>query len=150
MNNEPTFVILSLDLSDLYGAVSERSGCVSEALLCCLDTCDAFSPDALCAASRRIREGSKASEDDQWYDKMTTLGASVEERVFKLLPNLVKMEKEAGGNRSERYKEMYRAALTAKMSTKKREKNHDSQGNFLTDPESCYFAVHDVLVKSKK
>ena len=95
--NEPTFVLLCLDLASLYAAVSGVE-CLTKALSRCLDTHDAFSQESIDAAR----------PNSEWVDKMNTLAASVDDRVFKLLRDLVKLE-------PDRYKELYREALTAKM-----------------------------------
>lgn len=115
--NEPTFVILSLDLANLYAAVSGEE-CLRKALSRCLDTADAFSSEYYQSAMER---GSKSFKE--WSDKMCTLAPSVEDRVFKLLLSLVKIEKETqsgdpGGDAS--YKEVYRVALSAKLALKSR------------------------------
>jgi len=144
--NEPTFVILTLDLSNFYSAVSGEIGCVSKALMCCVDACDAFSTEAIVAASKRRSKCSRAPDDDGWFEKMTTLAGSVEERVFKLLQTLVKMEKDAA-SKVVKYKRMYRAALTAKMAVKNPETQNP--GMFEADPESCSFSVHSLLLSLK-
>lgn len=84
--NEPTTAILSLDLASLYASVMSGEECLTKALACCLDARDAFAPEG-CATRDRNR-------DKDWYEKMTTLSDSVEDRVFKLLLNLVKIEKD--------------------------------------------------------
>jgi len=120
--NEPTFVLLCLDLASLYAAVAGEE-CLSKALLCCLDTHDAFSQAAI--------DGAKNSKD--WLEKMVTLASSVEDRVFKLLRSLVKLE-------SARYKELYREGLTAKMVQNVREENAIDGSN------TKLLALHDMLV----
>ena len=107
--NETTFIVLSLDLSNLYSAVSGEAGeeCLRKALMCCLDTRMAF---ALPVASDVNKQ-------------MTTLIDTVTERVSKLLLSLVKIEKDnntklnAAQNASNKYKDMYRQVLVHKMSS---------------------------------
>ena len=93
--NEPTFCLLCLDLASLYAAIPGEEGLI-KALGCCLDSCDAFSMDT----------SAKATVD--CYDKMATIAASVDDRVFKLLRSLVKID-------ASLYKDLYREGLTAKM-----------------------------------
>jgi hypothetical protein len=93
--NEPTFCLLCLDLASLYDAIPGEEGLL-KALGCCLDSCDAFSMDS----------SAKATVD--CYDKMATIAESVDDRVFKLLRSLVKID-------ASRYKDLYREGLTAKM-----------------------------------
>jgi hypothetical protein len=97
IGNEPTFVLLCLDIASLYAAVSGED-CLAKALERCLDTVDAFSPTAI--------EGAKNSTS--WLEKMETLALSVDDRVFKLLRNLAKVN-------PERWKDSYREGLSAKM-----------------------------------
>ena len=84
--NDPTTVILSLDLANLYASVISGEDCLTKALVCCLDGRNAFAPEG-CATRDPNR-------DKDWYEKMTTLSDSMEDRVFKLLLNLVKIEKD--------------------------------------------------------
>lgn len=107
--NESTFVLLCLDLSNLYSAVSGKE-CLSKAVDRCLDTTDCFSKTVIDAARGR-------GDEAETFEKMSTLASSVEDRIFKLLLSLVKDEKGTG---STRYVEVYRAALTAKMEIKQR------------------------------
>jgi len=147
--NEPTFVILSLDLSNLYSAVSGEAECVYKALLCCFDTCDAFSIDAV----RHTRqEGSKKYKE--WEDQMKTLGASVEERVLKLLLNLIKIKKEGSSvmlhsgksgihvdiNLS-KLKDLYRIALATKTASSKQICSDD------VEYDARLSSLHDLLKK---
>ena len=102
--NESTFIVLSLDFSNLYSAVSGEE-CLSKALLCCLDTRMAFSIPVAPAVTKQ----------------MATLADNVEARVSKLLLSLVKIEKEnnsklkAGRKTLDKYKNMYRTILANKM-----------------------------------
>jgi len=96
--NEPTFVLLCLDLSNLYAVVSGEE-CLFKALSRCLDTANAFFVSDI--------------PSPQWLEKMLTLASSVEEKVLKLLVSLVKIEKKV--NNGGKYKEAYREALTQKM-----------------------------------
>ena len=102
--NESTFIVLSLDFSNLYSAVSGEE-CLSKALLCCLDTRMAFSIPVAPAVTKQ----------------MATLADNVEARVSKLLLCLVKIEKEnnsklkAGQKTLDKYKNMYRTVLAHKM-----------------------------------
>jgi hypothetical protein len=70
---------------------------------------------------------------------MNTLSGSVEERVFTLLKGLVKLDQE-------KYKELYRAALSAKMVR-----------NVPDDEELCatklvapLIALHEILMAVKE
>jgi len=151
--NEPTFVILSLDLSNLYSTVSSESNCLHKALLCCLDTCDAFSPQSIQNAyDRKSHSSGKRSAtppDDGWIDKMQTLAASVEERVFKLLLTLVKLEKENVSKNADggglRFKDMYRVALCTKTTTASSTKVYINASNSIEG-----FAIYDVLKMLKE
>eukprot|EP00977_Amphora_coffeiformis_P019178 scaffold6986_cov190-Amphora_coffeaeformis.AAC.6 len=105
MGNESTYCLLCLDLSNLYASVQGEGG-ISKALLCCFDTAPTFSPDTL--QSHRGIDGRK------WMEQMATLASEVEDRVFKLLRSLTKLEEE-GGDVTPKYKLIYRAGLTAKM-----------------------------------
>jgi hypothetical protein len=125
--NESTFVLLCLDLSNLYAAVSGKE-CLSKAVSRCLDTTDCFSQNVVDAAHVR-------GDQAEWFEKMTTLASSVEDRIFKLLVSLVKEEKDGG---STRYVELYRAALTSKIEMKQRNVNDG-------DLPSKLAASHDLL-----
>jgi len=145
--NEPTFVILSLDFAGLFSSVSGQKESAEKALRCCIDTCDAFSREAICAASQRHAMHSKLPDDKEWFDKMCALGDAVEDKVLKLLQELVKMEKSDGGDT---YKSMYRAALLAKMAGKKAEASAvTSKEAFASDPDSCSMPVYDLLKQLK-
>lgn len=99
--NEPTFVLLCLDIASLYAAVSGEE-CLAKALTRCLDTVEAFSADAIAAAG----------SSSQWLEQMETLAGSVDDRIFKLLRNLAKVED------SQKWKDLYRVGLSAKMTQK--------------------------------
>lgn len=117
--NEPTFVLICLDLSSLYSAVSGKE-CLDKALSCCLDTCDAFSQETITAAI--------VKEAVEWFEKMETLASSVEDRVFKLLKELVRLERDTGSGSAE-FKELYRIALTTKAAFKPTD--NAPQGEYL-------------------
>ncbi len=97
-SNEPTFVILSLDISELYVVVSGTE----KALLCCLDTSEAFSPIAI--------EAAKGRGDNSWFKQMVALASRLEDCLLNILLSLVKTSNES------KYKEMYRQTLTKKTS----------------------------------
>jgi len=112
--NESTFVILCLDLSNLYAAVSGEEF-LTKALSRCLDTTECFSKRSIEAARSR-------GDPAEWFEKMETLASSVEDRIFKLLVSLVKLEKESDTTRSTtQYKDLYRTALTSKMLIQKQQ-----------------------------
>lgn len=125
--NESTFVLLCLDLSNLYAAVSGKE-CLSKAVERCLDTTDCFSQAVIDAARGR-------GDEAETFEKMSTLASSVEDRIFKLLLSLVKDEKGTGATR---YVEVYRAALTAKMEIKQRNLEESDLAGKLA-------ATHDLL-----
>lgn len=132
--SEATFVILSLDMANLYAVVSGKE-CLSKALSRCLDTVTAFSFEAINAALERQEKG-----ETDWFEKMSTLAESLEDRMFKLLTSLVKLEKESG-DCDNTCRDMYRAGLTAKMAMKAR---GDEPGtpDFLS-------SFHELLVSMK-
>lgn len=101
--NESTFCLLCLDLASLYASVQGEGG-IFKALMCCFDTAPAFSPET-------IEE--HASRGTAWVEQMSTLATGVEERVFKLLKSLTKLEEESGD--VPKYKLLYRVGLTAKL-----------------------------------
>lgn len=138
MRSDPTFIILCLDLSNLYSAVSAQ-GCLQKALLCCIDTCDAFSPEAVRDAKLRQSQ-IKRQHEDNWMGKMETLASSVEKRIFKLLPNLVKTEKEDGEQSSSKFMNLYRAILTMKINPTNKE---NLEGDHI-------FPIYDLLLRLRK
>lgn len=74
---------------------------------------------------------------------MCALGDAIEDKVFKLLQELVKLEKADGGAT---YKNMYRAALTWKMAGKKAGSDAaSSKDSFATDPASCSISIYHLL-----
>jgi hypothetical protein len=133
--NESTFCLLCLDLSNLYAAVSGKE-CLSKALARCLDTVECFSQTSVDAARER-------GEATDWFPKMTTVASSVEDRIFKLLVSLVKEEKD-GAAASTRYKDLYRAALTAKMKVQQSIKANDDD-----DIAAKLAASHELLAAIK-
>lgn len=142
--NECTFVVLSLDFSNLYSAVSGQE-CLSKALACCLDCRAAFSPSAVSAAFERLNQtkaNRMSSDAHDWFGKMTTLADTVEGRVSKLLLSLVKIEKDNKSS-SDKYKNMYRSLLTHKISSKPEDQEESFQHYNL--PSS--FPIHELLEK---
>lgn len=109
--NEITFCLLCIDLSGLYASVGvngEESTC--KALLRCLDTLDAMAEDVVNAHASDLQNRS------QWFSQMDVIADTVDERVFKALRNLVKIEGESGYTGAKnRYKDLYRIGLLAKM-----------------------------------
>jgi hypothetical protein len=138
--NESTFVLLCLDLSNLYAAVSGKE-CLTKALCRCLDTTDCFSPTVVDVARGR-------GDEAEWLRTMTTLGSLVEERIFKLLLSLVKEEKANAGagvsTSSAYYVDVYRAALTAKMGIKQRNSDAADLPCLLADTYDLLSAVKEV------
>lgn len=131
--NESTFVILSLDLANLYAVVSGKEG-LSKALACCLDTATAFSFESIDAALER-------QDNAEWLQRMSTLASSLEEQIFKFLVNLVKIEKDSGGGET-LYREMYRNGLKSKMAMKTSEARPGTP-DFLS-------AFHEILLSIKE
>jgi hypothetical protein len=138
VHNEPTFCLLCLDLASLYATVAGEEGMV-KALGCCLDTCDSFSLERI----RAVSAGSNTLthiDGEQWYEKMETLAESIEERVFKLLRNLAKAD-------PDRFKDMYRDALSAKMVESVHEDDHELVGNSRA---TLLLKLHGILLAIKK
>lgn len=130
--NEPTFVLLTLDLSNLYSAVSGPE-CLSKALSCCFDSIYAFSAEAISAAVERR----KVNNDSDWFNKMETLAKTLEDQIFRVLHSLVRLEKSGT-----KFKEMYRVALTSKVSASSKVlESHCIE-------ETCY-PIHQVLLDLK-
>jgi len=109
--NEATFVLLCLDVASLYSSVSGQE-CLEKALVRCLDCGTAFSAESIFTASNDL------ATRQEWFQKMDTLASSVEDRLFKLLKSLVKLEEE-GGSGATKFKDLYRTGLTAKLSSGK-------------------------------
>eukprot|EP00536_Pseudo-nitzschia_multiseries_P014160 jgi/Psemu1/213875/e_gw1.663.17.1 len=134
--NEPTFCLLCLDLASLYAAIPGEEGLI-KSLGCCLDCCDTFSMEAIKSSTALAASTAKSKTD--WYDKMETIAHSVDDRVFKLLRSLVKVD-------SARYKELYREGLTAKIV-----RNVPEDDEFEMNPKSAtLLSLHDVLLAVKK
>lgn len=106
--NEVTFCLLCLDLSSLYAALSSEFECTEKAVACCLDALATF--DSTVVQGWAVKESKARSE---WFSKMSDLATSLEERIFKLLRTLVKLEEDLTV-RAVSYKETYRSALQAK------------------------------------
>jgi hypothetical protein len=136
--NEPTFVLLCLDLASLYAAVSGEE-CLTKALSRCLDTYDAFSREAIDAALA-------SPKSNDWFDKMETLASSMEERVFKLLRSLVKLESE---NNAGTYKNLYRVGLTAKMVQNGEDKYENPEAARLSTLHTVLVAIKDKFSASE-
>jgi len=139
--NETTFVVLSLDFSNLYSAVSSEEECLSKALLCCLDTRTAFSSLA------PVSSPSTAVAIEQ----MTTLAENVEARISKLLLSLVKIEMEKSSKSQssfsqkshvDKYKNMYRKVLEFKMLSS-RNQNKESKNDRDISPYT--FPIFELL-----
>ena len=123
--------------------------CLTKALCRCLDTSVVFSPAALETASSIPSIAARS----EWFQKMDTLASSVEERVFKLLRDLVKLS-DTEGNSSEdkanKYKELYRVGLHAKMmatglgDTEQHGGKNSGEGTGNTT-EARLLALHQVL-----
>eukprot|EP00979_Chaetoceros_neogracilis_P018240 scaffold10558_cov241-Chaetoceros_neogracile.AAC.9 len=111
ISNEDTLVCLILDLSALYSTTSGSYECQEKALLCCLDTCVAFSATAV----KEARSRTLTSKD--WCSKMSTLNDKMEERILTLLSSLVKVEKKDHMLVS-KYENIYRDALRLKLTSK--------------------------------
>lgn len=122
LGNEPTFCLLCLDLASLYAAIPGEEGQL-KSLGCCLDCCDTFSLEFL---------GKKERTND-WYETMETIAESVDDRVFKLLRSLAKAD-------PNRYKDMYREGLTAKM----------VKNVYEDERSAALLALHEVLLAVKK
>jgi hypothetical protein len=138
--NEPTFCLLCLDLASLYAAIPGEEG-LMKSLGCCLDCCDTFSVEAMqLSSSNTGRSFSTAKSKADWYDKMETIAQSVDDRVFKLLRSLVKVD-------PVRYKDMYREGLTAKMVRNVPDENEEFDRN---PKSSAILALHEVLLAIKK
>ena len=122
--NEQTFVLLCLDLASLYAAVAGEE-CLMKALSRCLDTYRVFAPESVDVALKNDKQ------PKEWLDNMKTLAESVEERVFKLVRSLSKLE-------SQKYKDAYREGLTAKMAT--------NQGPAGDPRAASLLTLHRVLI----
>lgn len=109
--NEVTFCVLCVDLSSLYAAVAGEE-CTIKALQRCLDTVNAFSKEAIDLVMSNLNTRT------DWFKKMETLATSIEDRVFKNLRALVKLEDDSSGPHqypAGTFKELYRSGLKAKM-----------------------------------
>jgi len=137
--NEPTFCLLCLDLASLYAAIPGEEGLI-KSLGCCLDCCDTFSLEAI-QLSMSLPTPSMEKSKSDWYDKMETIAHSIDDRVFKLLKSLVKIN-------SDRYKVIYREGLTAKMVRNVPDIEHEELD--LNPKASTLLALHEVLLAIKK
>jgi hypothetical protein len=137
--NEPTFCLLCLDLASLYATIPGEEG-IMKSLGCCLDCCDTFSEEAISASTHGLTQAKSKAD---WYDKMETIAQSLDDKVFKLLRSLVKID-------SVKYKDMYREGLTAKM-VRNVPNNDDYDDSDVRNPKSAaLLALHDVLLAIKK
>ncbi|VEU44268.1 unnamed protein product [Pseudo-nitzschia multistriata] len=134
--NEPTFCLLCLDLASLYAAIPGEEGII-KSLGCCLDCCDTFSMEAIKASTALASSTAKSKAD--WYEKMETIAKSVDDRVFKLLKSLYKID-------SVRYNDLYREGLTAKMV---RSVPEDDELD-MNPKSAALLALHNVLLVIKK
>jgi hypothetical protein len=137
--NEATFCLLCLDLASLFASVSGEQ-CLSKALCCCLDTRLCFSTEAIELAL------SDLTHREVWFPKLETLANTVDERLFKLLKSLVKIEEDSKHSNNSatqtkasaamvgRYKNMYRVGLQAKMTFTPN--HHPTSTNEVTVPST--------------
>jgi hypothetical protein len=109
--NEPTFIILCLDLSQLYSSISSEASCLIKGILCCVDTCDAF----LQRPTYSRTSGNQAENSQTDVEKMNILSKTIDENIFKLLVSLVKLEKGQVGRFPISFKDLYRNLLSLKM-----------------------------------
>ena len=114
--NESTFVLLSLDIADLYASISG----IENALDYCLKTSIAFSPDSINESKRR--------GDSQWFERMNDIVSRVEDLILNLLLNRAKLFPNNGT-----MKKMYGFALTSVRNIK------DS------NEQTEYFTIYKVL-----
>ena len=128
VGNEPTFVLLCLDLANLYAVVSGEE-CLLKALTRCLETDDAFALHSC--------------PSPQWLETMQTLAVSVEERVLKVLVSLVKLEK--GSTCGEKYKGAYRSALTLKIELNRGNVAEKREFSPIQDIQSLLRAIKSYL-----
>lgn len=108
--NEATFCLLCIDLSNLYSVVSGKEGLI-KALKCCLDTANALSDESIELAL------SKLGTRTEWFEQMDTISKTIEDRTFKLLRGLIKLEADGNVSVSDttQYKDLYRVGLQAKL-----------------------------------
>jgi hypothetical protein len=131
--NEPDFCLLCLDLAALYSTLPGEFG-VFKAVGCCLDSREAFSSKAIKAAM----EKSDVVAKNEWFQIMVTRAQCVEERLFEFLRGLVKFN-------SQKYKELYREALSAKVVASVADEN-ELDGVPHVGP---LHAIHEVLLAIK-
>ena len=125
--NETSLICLILDLSSLYSIASASYEWQEKALLCCLDTLSAFS-------SEYCKHSSNSLTKENWESQMRLLNDRMVDRVMSLLVSLVKIEK-AQNNSSRKYQDMYREAVSLKLSWSLKSENGTSR----------YFQVFDLL-----
>jgi len=98
---------------------------------------------------------------NEWFSKMSTLATNVEDRIFKLLLHLVKIEKEELYKKTKHnhhlkrgitFKTLYRIALDAKreqvLDNKAKQKN--DVATFAGNHDDLYFPVYGLLTKIKE
>jgi hypothetical protein len=152
--NESVFCLLCMDLSKLYCNIPGE-GTLVKALGCCLDTCDAFSKESILTA---IGHAPTSTQSSEWLETMTAIAQSVDETTFKTLRSLVQLEKGNG----DRYKDIYRAGLTAKMVRNVPNEGDEDDGENEDDESTTMhwlveshpqaaklLSLHDVLVALK-
>ena len=133
--NEVTFCLLCIDLSSLYASVSGEE-CTTKALLRCLDTVEAMSGEAIESAI------SNPAGSSEWFTKMDTLGSSIEERVFKHLRTLVKLENEG----KSLFKDLYRVGLQAKMAARAPSEAYANVDDDIKQKADRLTKLHAVLI----
>ena len=112
--NEATFCLLCLDIASLYSTVSGHDF-IEKALVRCLDTVACFGVESILAAA----SSKDLAKRRDWFETLDTLASSVEDRIFKLLKSLVRLEESKTGEAAiggiKIFKDLYRTGLTQKI-----------------------------------
>ncbi|GFH60743.1 hypothetical protein CTEN210_17219 [Chaetoceros tenuissimus] len=139
--NETSLICLILDLSSLYSIASASYEWQEKALLCCLDTLPAFS-------STYCKHSSNAPTKENWEAQMRLLNDRMVDRVMSLLVSLVKIEK-AQNSSSKKYQDIYREAVSLKLSWSLKSENGSSNNFQVFDLLSIVKSGHEKTLQEQ-